>query len=45
METIEDLIDEYADEAARIYRERTAGDFTWTGLLGDFFRRVQEAGE
>ena len=31
------ILKHYAAEAARIYEERTAGDFTWEGLLMSFF--------
>lgn len=35
-----DLIREYAEKAASIYEERTAGEFTWEGLLGSFLNEV-----
>lgn len=33
-----DLIRKYSEKAASIYKARTAGDFTWEGLLGSFLR-------
>ena len=38
--TTDDLIREYAAEAERIYEARTAGDFTWVGLLAKFAREL-----
>lgn len=37
---MDDLIKKYAAKAGRIYDNRTAGDFTWHGLLADFVREM-----
>lgn len=34
------IVNEYAEAAARIYRERTEGDFTWKGLLVSFLLSI-----
>lgn len=31
------VLKQYAEECQRIYEERTAGDFTWEGVLMSFF--------
>ena len=36
-----ELIKKYATEAERIYNARTAGDFTWDGLLFEFMRELE----
>lgn len=36
------LITEYAAKLRRIYNNRTAGDFTFEGVLTDFARRWTE---
>lgn len=41
-ETVDDLIRFYADEAERIYAQRTRGDYTWIGLLAEFLMKVDE---
>lgn len=34
--TVDEVFRKYADEAKKIYDERTAGDHTWSGLLAAF---------
>lgn len=36
------LIEEYADKAEKVYESRTAGDFTWHGLLSEFSRKARQ---
>jgi hypothetical protein len=38
----DELIAKYAKIAEGIYEHRTAGDFTWYGVLGDFLRAVDK---
>ena len=38
--TVRQVVAEYADILDRIYRTRTAGDFTWKGLLHDFLEEL-----
>lgn len=40
MATPDEALKHYATEAERIYKERTAGDHTWTGLLVEFARAL-----
>lgn len=40
MSAIDQLIKEYAKRAEKIYEDRTAGDHTWTGLLGALLLEV-----
>jgi hypothetical protein len=37
------VVGDYAAEAQKIYNERTAGDFTWTGFLANYGNAVLEA--
>lgn len=39
----DDVIAEYAFELQRIYEERTAGDYTFIGVLAEFSREFMEA--
>ena len=38
--TVRQVIAEYADTLNVIYEERTAGDFTWKGLLHEFMEEL-----
>ena len=38
--TVRQVITDYADILDHIYRNRTAGDFTWKGLLHDFMEEI-----
>ena len=38
--TVRQVITEYADTLDHIYRYRTAGDFTWKGLLHEFMEEL-----
>ena len=38
--TVRQVIQEYADTLDHIYTARTAGDFTWKGLLHDFMDEI-----
>ena len=38
--TVRQVITEYADTLDHIYRSRTAGDFTWKGLLHEFMEEI-----
>ena len=38
--TVRQVIQEYADTLDHIYTARTAGDFTWKGLLHDFIDEI-----
>ena len=38
--TVRQVIAEYADTLNVIYEERTAGDFTWKGLLHEFMEEI-----
>lgn len=40
MSAIDDLINKYANELGDIYDERTAGSYTFTGVLSKFLREV-----
>lgn len=40
---INDIVKKYAEDAGRIYTNRTAGDYTWEGLLVSFLREVEES--
>lgn len=37
------LIQKYSDELQKIYDNRTAGDFTFTGVLAEFLNAAQYA--
>ena len=41
--TVRQVITEYADTLNVIYEERTAGDFTWKGLLHEFMAELAMA--
>ena len=41
--TVRQVITEYADTLDHIYRSRTAGDFTWKGLLHEFMEEIAMA--
>jgi len=43
MAAIDDVIAKYAAQCEKIYNERTAGDHTWTGVLGVFLTEVKKA--
>ena len=38
--TVRQVVAEYADILDRIYRTRTAGDFTWKGVLYEFMDEI-----
>ena len=40
--TVRQVVTDYADILDRIYRARTAGDFTWKGLLYEFLEEVSD---
>ena len=40
MTTIDDLINDYAMRAQDIYDNETAGQYTWSGLLGEFTQQL-----
>lgn len=42
---IDDLIEEYATVLQNIYDKQTAGDYTFTGVLSEFLRKVQTSGD
>lgn len=39
---IDRLVAEYAQEARRVYDERVAGDYTFTGIIGLFLYSLKE---
>lgn len=41
---LNNLIAEHAQKARRVYATRTAGDFTFTGLLGEFTLALKSNG-
>ena len=41
--TVEDVLNEYAISARNIYEQRTAGDYTWLGLLWCFTDELDKA--
>ena len=41
--TVRQVIREYADTLDHIYSARTAGDFTWTGILHEFMDEIAMA--
>ena len=43
--TVRQVIAEYADTLNVIYEERTAGEFTWKGLLHEFMEEIAMAEE
>ena len=38
--TVRQVITDYADILDHIYKARTAGDFTWKGILHDFMEEI-----
>lgn len=38
--TVRQVVTDYADILDHIYRNRTAGDFTWKGILHDFMEEI-----
>ena len=43
--TVRQVIQEYADTLDHIYSARTAGDFTWKGLLHEFMEEIASTGD
>lgn len=39
---IDKLIDQYGEELTRIYEERSAGDYTFIGILVNFVRDLRK---
>lgn len=39
-DTMDDLINDYAIELQTVYDNKTAGQYTWSGMLGEFARRM-----
>lgn len=45
MDTIDEVVAEYADIAKTIYEKRLAGDHTWSGFLTRFLADIRATGE
>lgn len=39
---MDELIREYVDKLALVYNRRTAGDYTFDGILSEFARKITE---
>ena len=42
---VDELIGDYADQLQNIYDQRTAGDYTFAGVLAAFARDLQKVGK